>query len=537
MRGTCNLILAVVAGVLGVAILTPVDVLAQAVEKSNSNALPPGRSRSKISEEDFNTLMRLELESGARSKARTGPTAETLNGPPLNDREKLLQVMGRMSFGPRPGEVDRILKEGDWKAWATKQLDPKSIDDSEHEEALAERYKWQKMSLTEMRKEYPIPRNSESNPQLRKELPESVVYRALNSNRQFKEVMCEFWRNHFTVNQPSDGAPNRSWTAVRYEEDVIRRFAFDKFPRLLFETAKHPAMLEYLDNYISRANAWNENYARELMELHTLGADRHYNEYDVLELSKVLTGWTYNRDLEFAFNTGWHQPGVKKVLRTEIPSGYEGGEMAIMMLARHKGTADYISEKLCKYLVNDNPPPALVKRVSSTFRKTKGDLPKVYEEIIFSPEFMERGNYRSKFKTPLEFTVSTLRATDSTLEDGAELNKILDRMGQPIYDCVDPTGYYDVAESWMDAGVLTSRWDISYKLIRGQVPGLTIRPTLLEKYKELKTPEEKAKAMVEDVIAADIGERTRKTLKDASESGDVERMMSIVLGSPDFQQQ
>lgn len=537
MRRTNNLILAVIAGVLSIAVLSPERIAAQAVEKSNSKALPPGRNRSKISEEDFKTLMRLELEAGARTDARKGPTAEVLNGPPLSDREKLLQVMSRMSFGPRPGEVDRIIKESDWKAWATRQLDPSSIDDSAHEKALAERYKWLNMSLTEMRNEYPIPRNYENNPQLRKQLPESVVYRAANSERQFKEVMCEFWRNHFTVNQPSDGAPNRSWTAVRYEEDVIRKHAFGKFPRLLFETAKHPAMLEYLDNYISRANAWNENYARELMELHTLGADRHYNEYDVLELSKVLTGWTYNRDLEFAFRPGWHQPGVKRLLKTEIPGGYEGGEMAIMMLARHKGTADYISEKLCRYLVNDNPPPALVKRISRTFQRTKGDLPEVYEEIIFSPEFMERGNYRSKFKTPLEFTVSTLRATDTTMKDGAELNKILDRMGQPIYDCVDPTGYYDVAESWMDSGVLTSRWDFSYKLIRGQISGLEMRPTLLDKYDEMKTPQEKAKAMVEDVIAADIGERTRKTLKEASETGDVQRMMSIVLGSPDFQQQ
>ena len=537
MRGTCNLMLAVVAGLLCVAVVSPVRIAAQAVEKSNSKALPPGRSKSKISEEDFKTLMRLELEAGARSDARKGPTAEVLNGPPLNDREKLLQVMSRMSFGPRPGEVDRILKEGDWKAWATKQLDPKSIDDSEHEKAVAERYKWVKMSLTEIRNEYPIPRNSYNNPELRTQLPESVVYRGVNSSRQFKEVMCEFWRNHFTVDQPELTAPNRSWTAVRYEEDVIRKHAFGKFPNMLFASATHPAMLEYLDNYISRANAWNENYARELMELHTLGADRHYNEYDVLELSKVLTGWTYNRDLEFAFRPNWHQPGVKRVLKTEIPNGYEGGEMAIMMLARHKGTADYIAEKLCRYLVNDNPPPALVKRVSGTFRKTKGDLPKVYEEIIFSPEFMERGNYRSKFKTPVEFTISTLRATDATIADGAALNTVLDRMGQPLYNCVDPTGYYDVAESWMDAGVLTGRWDFAYKLIRGQIPGVEVRPTLLAKYDELKTPEEKANAMAADVIAADIGERTRRTLKEASEGGDVQRMMSIVLGSPDFQQQ
>jgi uncharacterized protein (DUF1800 family) len=537
MRIMCKRLLALLAGGMLVAVIAPLPAPGQAVEKANAKALPPGRTRSKISEEDFKTLIRLELEAGARTDARKAPTAEALNGPPLSEREKLLQVMSRLSYGPRPGEVDRILKEGTWKDWATKQLDPKAVDDTAHQQDIEKRYRWIKMPLSEIRKNYPIARNSEQNAQLRKELPESVVYRALNSNRQFNEVICDFWRNHFCINQPATGAPWRSWTAVRYEEDVIRRHALGKFKDMLFASATHPAMLEFLDNYISRANAWNENYARELMELHTLGADRHYNEYDVLELSKVLTGWTYNRDLEFSFNQAWHQPGSKTVLRTQIPQGYQGGEQALYMLAMHKGTADYIAEKLCRYLVNDNPPKELVKKVSRTFQRTKGDLPKVYAEIIFSDEFLERGNYRSKFKTPLEFTVSTLRATGSKLHDGGQVLAILDRMGEPIYDCVDPTGYYDVAESWMDSGVLTSRWDFCWKLVRGSIDGVEVPSTLLNKYNDLKTPEEKWKAMVDDIIAADIGERTRKILRDASETGDTQRMMSIVLGSPDFQQQ
>ncbi len=537
MCATRDRISAWVAALLLVAVLSPIPSNGQAVERAKGNALPPGRAKSKISEEDFNTLVRLELEAGARTDARKAPTAEALNGPPLSEREMLLQAMSRMSFGPRPGEVDRILKEGDWKAWATKQLHPETVDDGEHDQALEKRYGWLKMKLTDVPKRYPLQRNSEQNPQLRKELPESVVYRALNSNRQFKEVMCEFWRNHFCINQPATGAPTRSWTAVRYEEDVIRKYAFGKFKDMLFASATHPAMLEYLDNHVSRANAWNENYAREVMELHTLGADRHYNETDVLELSKTLTGWTYDRDLDFKFNPSWHQPGPKTVLKTQIPAGEQGGQQALYMLATHKGTADFISEKLCRYLVNDNPPKELVKRISRTFVRTKGDLPKVYEEIIFSPEFMERGNYRSKFKTPVEFTVSALRTTGSRLSDGGTVLAILDKMGEPIYDCTDPTGYYDVAESWMDSGVLTSRWDFCRKLLRREIDGVEVPSTLLNKYSELKTPEERAKAMVADVIAADIGERTKKILRDASETGDAQRMMSIVLGSPDFQQQ
>jgi hypothetical protein len=339
MRTTCNLLLGLVIGALTLCVIAPASLRAQAVEKSSNKALPPGRTKSKISEEDFKILMRLELESGSRTDARKAPSAEALNGPPLSEREKLVQVMSRMSFGPRPGEIDRVLKEGDWKAWATKQLKPESIDDSVHEKALAERYKWIKMPVQEIRKNYPLYRGGEQNGEMRKELPESVVYRALNSNRQFQEVICEFWRNHFCINMPATGGPERSWTAPRYEEDVIRKHAFGKFKNMLFASATHPAMLDFLDNKVSRANAWNENYARELMELHTLGADRHYNEYDVLELSKVLTGWTYDRDLDFNFNAGWHQGGTKTVLRRQFPQGEIGGQQALLMLAEHKGTA------------------------------------------------------------------------------------------------------------------------------------------------------------------------------------------------------
>jgi uncharacterized protein (DUF1800 family) len=281
------------------------------------------------------------------------------------------------------------------------------------------------------------------------------------------------------------------------------------------------------------------------MELHTLGADRYYNEYDVLELSKVLTGWTYNRDMEFAFNTAWHQPGPKTVLKTQIPQGENGGKQALMMLANHKGTAEFISMKLCRYLVNDNPPKELVTKVARTFQRTHGDLPKVYAEIIFSPEFLDRANYRSKFKTPVEFTVSVLRATNSKMSDGREVCQTLDKMGEPIYDCTDPTGFYDVAESWMDSGVLTSRWDFCWKLVRGSVNGVSVPDELLKKYHDISSSEGKWQAMVNDVISADIGERTKKILREAAEGdgadgksgGDPQRMMSIVLGSPDFQQQ
>jgi uncharacterized protein (DUF1800 family) len=217
-----------------------------------------------------------------------------------------------------------------------------------------------------------------------------------------------------------------------------------------------------------------------------------------------------------------------------IDNGYQGGERALYTLSTHKGTADYISKKLCLYLVNDNPPPALVKKVSSVFRQTKGDLPKVYAAIVTSPEFMGRGSYRSKFKTPFEFTVSALRTTGSDLTDGRETCTTLARMGQPLYNCDDPTGFYDTAEAWMDAGVLTSRWEYSWRLVRGAVGGVTVSDDLLSYYAKMD-PAKAKEALIDRIINAEIGVRTREGVEEASP--DTARMLSILLGSPDFQQQ
>jgi uncharacterized protein (DUF1800 family) len=305
---------------------------------------------------------------------------------------------------------------------------------------------------------------------------------------------------------------------------------------MLYASATHPAMLEYLDNSISRAGAWNENYAREVMELHTMGADRGYTENDVLELSKALTGWTYGPDLKFAFNKGMHQPGGKNWRHMQLKEGFEGGELALYTLTKDKNTADFISEKLCRYLVNDNPPKELVKRISATFKSSDGDLTKVYWEIINSPEFMTRGNYRSKFKTPLEFTISALRNTDAEISDAGGTCAMLTKMGEPLYNCNDPTGYFDEAERWMDAGVLTSRWDYAWNLVKGSIPGVKIPDSFFGRYEKL-SGEETRQLMVDDLIGADLGDRTRKVIDDAAAKKDSRRILSVIVGSPDFQQQ
>jgi hypothetical protein len=266
-----------------------------ASDKPKTNKYDPSNNapkKKRISDAQLGYLRLLEAQAGLRVKS--GATPQTLNliGPPLSDREKVIHVFNRMAFGPKPGEIKHVIEEVGVDNWIKQQLDPDKIDDKALDEEVASRFPWTKMPLEQIKEKYPIKYGDERNEQLLKELPESILLRATKSNRQFKEVMCEFWRNHFCINQPENGAPTRSWTAVRYEEDVIRKHAFGKFGEILFASARHPAMLEYLDNYISKANAWNENYAREVMELHTLGADNYYTERDVLELSKVLTGWT-----------------------------------------------------------------------------------------------------------------------------------------------------------------------------------------------------------------------------------------------------
>ena len=504
---------------------------------AQAQPLPPGQPKpGKISEEDLKKLRMLELKSGARTKAAEAPEVQTLKGAPLNDREKVIHVLNRLAFGPRPGEVDKVLAEGGWEKWVEQQLTPDKVEDAALEDALPQKFPWVKMSIAEMRSKYKIGENTYNNPELRRGLPNEVLYRAVMSNRQFQEVMCDFWRNHFFVNLPVRDAPARSWTTPDYERNVVRRHVFGKFRNMLYASATHPAMLEYLDNHMSRANAWNENYAREVMELHTLGADRYYNENDVLELSKALTGWTYDRDLKFVFRQDWHQAGTKKVLGRMLPPGKEGGEQALDMLARHPGCAQFISEKLCRYLVNDNPPAALVRKVASTFRESGGDLPKVYRAIIMSPEFLGRENYRAKFRTPFEFTVAALRSTNARVTDATETCAVIAKMGEPLYDCEDPTGFYDEAEAWMDAGVLTTRWDYAWKLVRGSIGGAQVPPEFLSRY-SAGTPEESRDKMVHDLVGSDIGDRTAQMLSKAAEAGDRGQMLSVILGSPDFQQQ
>ena len=524
-----------------------------------------------------------------RDAATVANVAETVPAR-LSDRQIAVHVLNRMAFGPQPGEVAALIAIG-WEPWVNAQLDPQSIDDGELDATLKERFPSLYMSMGQIFQTYrPSPTGDQPTREerrerarlaqkARKELATSVLMRALQSERQFLEVIVEFWRNHFNVYTADQNKQDIAVLANHYEQQVIRKHAFGKFGDMLMASAKHPAMLIYLDNAVSqksltdkeeqmaarvarsrrqlrsilsqvRQRGLNENYARELMELHTIGVEQEnrrggYSQQDVIELSRALTGWTAafsedKTDYGFRFKADVHDRLPKTVLGRRLKGrpGLKEGEAIIKRLALDPRTANFISRKLCRYLVDDDPPKALVKRVAGVFRRTRGNLPKVYDAIVTSAEFLDPDHYQSKFKTPFEFTVSALRATGATVQDHDELLEALGHMGQPIYGKEDPTGYYDQAEAWLDPGVLLHRWQFTLHLAEGRLDGVAMDEEFVMSLVKLP-PDQMKQRMVQQLLPAGVDEQTRQILDHAIDSFGMYRrqVLGLLLGSPAFQQQ
>ena len=327
------------------------------------------------------------------------------------------------------------------------------------------------------------------------ELQQAKLLRALYSERQLQEVMTDFWFNHFNIYLNKDAD---QYLVTAYERDVIRAHALGKFKDLLVATAQSPAMLFYLDNWLSMgpkspaalaANkgkpgqailgqavpGLNENYGRELMELHTLSVNGGYTQHDVTELTRVLTGWTIQpleQGTAFQFDPKKHDPGDKIVLGQTIPeNGINEGMQVLDMLAHHPNTAKFIAKKLAMRFVADDPPPALVDRLAQKFLSTDGDIREVLRTLFKSPEFWSAKAYRAKVKTPFEFVVSSLRATGTDLNNSGPMVGILNKMGMPLYQMVPPTGYSMTASTWMNSEALIDRMNYALALSNGQVGG------------------------------------------------------------------
>ena len=319
--------------------------------------------------------------------------------------------------------------------------------------------------------------------------------RDIYANAQLQEVMTDFWMNHFTVFlHKNDEMP---YYLVSYERDVIRPRALGKFEDLLEATAHSPAMLLYLDNASSigpdslaaeraqfrpstkkRREGLNENYARELMELHTVGVNGGYTQADVTQVAKILTGWTVDRPQRgggFQFDPRRHEPGTKTVMGKKFKDhGEQEGHELLHMLATRPATAQFISRKLALRFVSDDPPQALVDRMARTFLSTDGDIKAVLTTLFHSPEFWNSDLYRAKVKTPIEFVVSAARAGNAEIDNMQPLANAVREMGMPIYGCVTPNGYSWTSDTWVSTNALVNRMNFALSLAANRFAGITI---------------------------------------------------------------
>ena len=318
------------------------------------------------------------------------------------------------------------------------------------------------------------------------DLMAAKLFRAVYSNRELEEVLADFWYNHFNV-FVEKGADRYLVTA--YERDAIRPHVLGKFEDLLRATAQSPAMLFYLDNWESaspqspaaqrRKLGLNENYGRELLELHTLGVDGGYTQKDVTEVARCFTGWSIKqpqRLAEFEFNPKMHDEGEKTVLGVRIPAGGGIGDgfRVLHLLAHHPSTARFISRQLAQRFVADDPPQTLVNRMADTFLRKDGDLRAVLKTMFDSPEFWSRGAYRSKMKSPLEMVASSLRALNADLDFTSGLDNQLNQLGEPLYRKLEPTGYSNSGRDWLNSAGLLARMNFSVALVNNKVPGVKV---------------------------------------------------------------
>jgi uncharacterized protein (DUF1800 family) len=434
------------------------------------------------------------------------------------------------------------------------------------------------------------------------ELMEGKLIRAIYSERQLEQVMTDFWFNHFNV-FIGKGADRYLITA--YEREVIRPHVLGKFKDLLSATAKSPAMLFYLDNWMSvgpdsdfardapgrqarparifRRRPWgppiivmrgrpdrtsaaqrrgrknqtglNENYARELMELHTLGVNGGYTQQDVTEVARVFTGWTLREPRkggEFDFDQRKHEPGTKHVLGHKIKEhGEKEGDEVLHLLAKHPATARFICTKLAQRFVSDDPPQALIDRMSKTFLDKDGDIREVLRTMFRSPEFWSPDVYRAKVKTPLEFVVSAVRASGVDVSTALPLIQALNRMGMPPYGAQPPSGYKNDAETWVNSAALLNRMNFALALAAGKLPGMkSFAGTLLATAPPSASPQlpvdaDTAIAQLEiALLAGELSQNTHDTIRKQLNDGpagesdravNVPLIAGLILGSPEFQ--
>ncbi len=549
-------------------------------------------------------------------------SVSTPAGLPLTEEQKIFHLLNRLGFGPRPGDAERVRRMG-IERYIQEQLHPETIPDAVLDPKLAD-LATLRMSTGELLAAYPPPNqeqlrrmremreakemetpapnesgraekdshaaspgprdaNAREEMQMRRregrermmngpqrvvgELAQAKLLRAVYSDRQLFELMVDFWENHFNV---FAGKGADRWLVTSYDRDVIRLHARGKFKELLLATAKSPAMLFYLDNWMStrpdfkpeeqarRRRGLNENYARELMELHTLGVDGGYTQQDVMEVARCFTGWTLQaprREAEFYFNDRMHDPGMKHVLGHKIhEGGMKDGLKVLDILARHPSTAKFISMKLARRFVSDNPPPALVERMAQTFQNTDGDIRKILETMFYAPEFWSPESYRAKIKRPLELVASAVRAvgadiTPDITNAAPGLLLWIARMGEPLFLCQPPTGYSDLSSAWVNTGALLQRMNFATALAAGRIQGTRVSLDPLLQDTDLTDPEKVIERGISLFLGNGVSPGTRATLEQHASDPEIvfarlddprgpvnaAAIFGLVLGAPEFQ--
>jgi uncharacterized protein (DUF1800 family) len=556
--------------------------------------------------------------------------------PAQEARERAAHALARLSFGARPGEIDRVAREG-VENWIARQLDPRGIEESALEARLRG-LRTHGLPTSELMAGWEVPPearrelrravaerdDSDSGQRTRRdvvrryasqmqgqprqvaeELQQARLLRAVYAERQLEEVLVDFWFNHFNV---FSGKRPISFLIAEYERDVIRRHVWGRFEDLLVATAQSPAMLVYLDNALSvdpeaakraresmeagrrgfgaggrgrggrgglgdpamrgrggfgggrmrggagggkaggrgddaraaemrlvaqRRTGLNENYARELLELHTVGVDGGYTQQDVVEVARVFTGWTVQGLLQqqprFAFEARMHDERPKTVLGERVPgSGLDEGLHVLKRLAAHPATARHVALKLARRLVADEPPAAIVDRATEAFTRSGGNLREVVRAIVAAPEFFDPALRHAKVKTPLEFVASALRATDAEVGSAADLARRLGEMGMPLYGCQPPTGYADTADAWVSSSGLLARLNFALDLVAGEVPGVRVDLAAIGGGAPSR------EALLAHLLPMPLSEATRATLDESLDLPPA-RVAGLALGSPEFQ--
>ncbi len=487
----------------------------------------------------------------------------------LTGDQRIRQVLARLTFGERPGDFERIEKIG-VKAYIEEQLNPDNIDDSALAKRLeklptlmlttptiAEQYnppkpkptpspspspspaampnaEMPKLTPTETPKPAvnpsPKPTPTPKNPgQVVNELQRAKLLRAVYSERQLNEMVVDFWENHFSIYANKDAT---RWMMTGFDRDAVRPFALGRFRDLLGATAHSPAMLFYLDNWQSsvlrkypatkdkparQSGGINENYARELMELHTLGVNGGYTQKDVQEVARCFTGWTIRKPNEegtFIFNPQMHDNGEKLFLGQKIAAGGGIGdaEKVLDILAKSPSTAKFISTKLARRFLGDNPPPVVITQAAQVFLKTDGSIRETLKSIITSSAFLSPAVYQTKIKSPFEFVASSLRITNAETDGSSPVLNWISRMGQPIFGRVTPDGYPENSDEWLSNGGLLNRFNFAGALAANKIKGTSIDTSKLLPDANLSNPNEVVARLSQLILQNEITPRSKEQL-------------------------